>query len=558
MKSDFTALTEKVYDLVIVGGGIYGAWIAWDATLRGLAVALLEKSDFGAATSANSLKIIHGGLRYLQHADLVRVRQSVREQKTLMRVAPHLVHPLPVLIPAYGHGRRGKEILSLALLMHELISFDRNYAADPQKHIPRGRTISKEEIMRLLPAVRQQGLAGGIIFYDAQVHNSERLLLSVLRSAAKAGAALANYVEVTGFLNHGGGIAGVQARNVLTGERFDVRGKTVVNTSGPWAFRLLGHLNGRRVNCQAPFVKAINLITRPIFERYAVGISGENRYHNAGALFNKGTNFLFFTPWRGHSLIGTTYLDYDGNPDNLKVTEKDIQNFLDEINQACPSARLRRNDVTFVHGGLLPSSGRNPKTGTVQLAKHCQFYDHRKNGVNGLLSVIGVKYTTARQVAAQAVDLIFEAWERSSPKSISSTIPVHGGRITNFNAFLEAETTKRPHGLTEQATRRLVYNYGSAYTDVLQYLDPRGNGKGVHCNEELIVAKAEVCHGVREEMAQKLSDVILRRTDLGTAGHPGNQVLHTCAETMAKELGWSSSKTQQEIQEVHEIYSIRH
>ncbi len=205
--------------------------MAWDATLRGLSVALVDKADFGAATSVNSLKMIHGGLRYLQHADFRRMRASIRERRTLMQIAPHLVAPLPVLLPTYGHGLQGKAVLAAALLLNDVIGWDRNRLCDPQKHIPRGRVISKRACLQQLPGLDPRGLTGGAIFYDAQVHHSERLTLAFLQSAAQAGAQLANYVEATGFHLDRDCVTGVSACDVLTGNRFDIR-------PGPWSMRL--------------------------------------------------------------------------------------------------------------------------------------------------------------------------------------------------------------------------------------------------------------------------------------------------------------------------------
>lgn len=554
MNRNLKALANNFYDLVIVGGGIYGASVAWDAALRGLRVCLVEKSDFSSATSANSLKIIHGGLRYLQHADFKRMRESIREQRTLVRIAPHLVHALPVLIPTYGHGFLGKEVLSVALRVNDLISLDRTLENDPNQRMPRGRVVSQSEVLHLLPGINQKGLTGGAIFYDAQVYNSERLLLSFLRSAQKAGADVANYVEVTGFLEEGDGIAGVNVRDVLAGDRFDIRSRTVVNACGPWVDRVLGLLSGKKLKPSKRFAKAINLITRLIFKTYAVGVSGRDGYRDADAVINRGNRLLFITPWRGCSLIGTEYVTYDEGPDDLKVTGQEIENFLDEINNACPSVNLKRDEISFVHGGLVPISSFGNENGSIRLAKHFQIRDHRHEGVRGLMSVLGVKYTTARNVAEKVVDHIFCSWGQRPPKSLSSFTPLHGGEIQEFNAFLQAQVKIQPYGLAEETTRRLVYNYGSSYLEVLRYVT--GEDRCVAPLNPPAVLKAEVLHGVRAEMAQKLSDIIFRRTELGTAGHPGNEILRICADIMGAELGWSPEITQRELQEVNQRFEF--
>ncbi|AOW99577.1 glycerol-3-phosphate dehydrogenase [Moorena producens PAL-8-15-08-1] len=563
MRRNLVELTRNSYDLLVIGGGIYGACVAWEASLRGLSVALVEKSDFGGATSANSLKTIHGGLRYLQHADLKRMRESIHERTSLMRIAPHLVHPLPVLIPTYGHGMKGKEVLSVALAINDLISCDRNRQLDPQKHISNGRVISKQECQQLLPGIPQEGLTGAAVFSDAQVYNSERLTLSFLRSAEQAGAVVANYVEVTGFLQAGNRVTGIQGQDVLSGNQFDIRAKTVVNTSGPWTNRVLSLLNQSQEQPQqqpqqqprVPLAKAMNLvIRRPLCESYAVGISTQNSYRDSDAIVNKGSRLLFIAPWRGKSLVGTSYSVWDQDPDNFNITQQDIQDLLDDINQAWPSVKLNQADVAFVHGGLLPRTGMS-ETGEPQLAKHYQIFDHAKEEFPGLISVVGVKYTTARDVAEKVVDQVFRSWGQKPPNSLSSVTPIYGGHIEQFEVFLQTEIFKQTYGLREEVMRRLVYNYGSAYQDVLLYLE-RVSDHSCAPTDDLAVLKAEVLHGVVEEMAQTLGDVVFRRTELGSAGHPGNEALRTCAEVVGAELGWSRSKIELELDKVNQIFNM--
>ncbi|MGD1712230.1 FAD-dependent oxidoreductase [Dapis sp. BLCC M172] len=549
MERNLTKLTNKIHDLVVVGGGIYGATLAWEASIRGLSVALVEKGDFGGATSANSLKTIHGGLRYLQNADFKRMRESIHERTALMKIAPHLIHPLPVLVPTYGHGLKGKEVLSVALAINDLVSFDRNRLPDSQKHIPHGRVISKQKCLELLPDIPTQGLTGGAIFYDAQVYNSERLNISFLRSADQKGATLANYVEVNGFIQNDNRITGVTAIDRLTGNKLDIRGQTVINTSGAWVNKILGMVNQQE---RSPFglAKAMNLVTtRPLFEKYAVGIDSKNSSVDPNTVINKGSRFFFIAPWRGRSMIGTEYAVYSQDPDDFQITEEDINQFITAINQAYPGAKLKREEISFVHGGMLPTTNVNPQTGEPILAKHYQIFDHSQTGLLGLISLVGVKYTTARDVAEKVVNYLFKSLGKKSPKSISSVTPIYGGEIENFNAFLQnAIVENQAKGLTESTIRRLVYNYGSAYPEVINYLD--------NSESELAVIKAEIFHAIHQEMAHKLSDVILRRTELGSAGYPGDEIIQFCAEVMSKELGWNSEKLQQEVQEIKNILGV--
>lgn len=528
MQRNVKALTATTHDVLVIGGGIYGACVAWEATLRGLSVALVEKADFGGATSANSLKIIHGGLRYLQNLDFKRMRESIHERTALMQIAPHLVHPLPVLIPTYGHGMKGKEALTVAMALNDLISCDRNRNQDRQKHISRGRMLSRHECQQLLPAIDARTLTGGALFTDAQVYNSERLTLAFIRSAAQAGAAVANYVEVSGFIEQGDRITGVRVQDVLADSQFEIRARTIVNTSGPWINQVLGLL--KRQPATMRFARAMNLvIRRPLFGNYAVGISHHKR-------------FLFVAPWRERSLIGTAYAASDRH--SSEVTEKDIQEFLDNINEAYPPANLVRKDVSFVHSGLLPMA--DVIKGEPLLAKSYRIYDHSQDGYSGLLSVTGVKYTTARDVAQKVVDRIFQRRGQTPPST--STTPLYGGQIEQFDSFMQQALNSS--WVEPETMRRLVYNYGSAYPEVLRYVDEAVSSKPI---DDLAVLRAEVVYAVREEMAQTLSDIVFRRTELGTAGYPDESALRVCLKTLAA-LGWSRTKLRQEQQVLAACY----
>ncbi len=557
MERNLTALTDTVFDLCIVGGGIYGAALAWEAAQRGLSVALLEQHDFGGATSANSLKTIHGGLRYLQHADIKRMRESVHERAALMRIAPHLVHPLPCLLPTKGHGMKGREMLTLGLLANDILSFDQNRSPDPQKCIPRGRIISREECLQLLPDVDPRGISGGAIFYDAQVHNSERLVIAFLHSAVAAGARIANYAAAVGLAQHKGRITGVEVEDQLGTGRFIVQARTVINTSGPWINELVRDCGGRDSWPEQRFATAINVITRPLFGNYAVGISSKITYHDQDALLRTGSRFLFISPWRGYSMVGTAYYPYTGHPDQFAVTDEDLANFIDEINQTYPAAKLSLDDIRFVHGGLVLSSGVDPKTNSVQLAKHYYVHDHARDGVEGLISVVGIKYTTARDVAEKIVNMLAKRNNWRVRRSATARIRLHGGNIPQFSDFLQNELRRRPYGLSDEIVRGLVYNYGTAYLDVLKHSHSIAMPSGPAAEQSLALT-AETLYAVRKEMALHLTDVVLRRTELGSAGYPGDLAIATCATVMGAELGWDNAQKQREIEAVRAVFRGRY
>ena len=531
MKRNLTQLAQKTYDIAIVGGGIYGACLAWEATLRGLSVALLEKGDFGGATSANSLKIIHGGLRYLQNADFKRMRESIRERTNLLRIAPHLVHPLPILLPTYGRGLKSKAVFEVALGLNDLISCDRNYQIDPSKQIPRGRTISKQACLELLPNITQQGLTGGAIFTDAQVYNSERLTLAFIRSAVERGAVVANYVEVTGLLQSENQVMGVTAQDGLGNQKLEVRASTVLNATGAWGNQIqdLGQ----------DLAKAMNFVLRrPLFEKsheYAVGINSKSP--------DRKSRMLFVAPWRKTSIVGTYYSTCDRNPQSWPITESEIDKFLAQINSAYPSAQLTRADIAFVHQGVLPRKGINPQ-GEPTLNKHYRITNHAKAGLNGLFSVTGVKYTTARDVAQKTLDLVLQTWQKKASASISATTPVYGGDISDWAGFLQEAQQKT--GFPSEIITSLVFNYGSAYPDVLSYLDIDDPKDKIDLEKAIL--KAQILYAIEQEMAQNLSDILLRRTELASAGSLTKEVLTFCTEVMGKQLGWNSDRIKAELQ----------
>jgi len=548
-------LSKEVYDLAIIGGGIYGAWVAWDAVLRGLTVALVDQGDFGNATSANSQKIVHGGLRYLQHVDLRRMRQSIRERSILMRVAPYLVHPMPVTVPTYGYRMRGKPVMSVALRLNDLISFDRNRHLAAEKTIPGGRLLSKAEVLQLCPGLDQNGLTGGALFYDAQVHNVSRLILSILQSASKAGAHLANYVKVIGFLRKGEKVNGFRAEDLLTKNRFKVHARTVVNCSGPWLGHSLDLLDKGKKAEKFNFFKAVILVTRPIVRDVAVGIPCTSSYRDDDAVLDKGYRYFFITPWRNTSLIGTYYVPFEGHPDDFQVTKEDIRNFLREFNQSYGGAHIGDDDIHFAYGGLLPRGDIGRDTNEIQYAKRYKIIDHEgESGIQGLLSILGVKYTTARDVAEKAVDLVLKKLAKGVRPCRTHVTPIWGGTVDPFNEFQTQQIENRPKDVSEDVIRHLISAHGSQYQEILRYReeDPCWNQHLADC---FPVMKAEIIHGIRVEMAQKLSDFIFRRTELGTAGYPGHTCLDSCAAIMSDELGWDEERTSREIQDVRLVYA---
>ena len=547
MNRNIVRLTEKEYDLVIVGAGIYGICAAWDAALRGLSVAIVDRGDFCGETSANPLKIVHGGFRYMQAANISRIRASSRERNTLMKIAPHLVAPLPFVIPTYGHGMKGKGVLTLGLVLYNAVVFDRNGGQkDPHKRIPWGKLFSKDETLCMFPALDPKGLTGAVAFYDAQMYSPPRLAMSYLRSAVEAGADALNYAEVRAFVGGNTRVSGVMARDVFTGSECKIRGTVVLNATGPWSAHIVRPL-GITLAHPLTVTKDLYLIAgRSLSAKYSIAIPSSHK--EPTAVISRGMRHFFVIPWRGRSLIGSSHVVYNGNPDQFKVTDQDIQNLIDEVNESYPALGLTRDDVTFFNSGLVPYGD--------YYGEHSRVIDHsRDHGVDGLITVTGVRYTTSRGVAKRIVDLAASKIGKAVRSSKTATTPIFGGDITCFEDFTRQIIRQRPHGLREEVIRPLLRMYGSRYWEVLKYADENPALAGTV--GESTVLKAEVVHAVRDEMAQTLSDVVFRRTELGTAGHPGDTALQDCARLMAVEMGWGQARIQQQLEEVGKVFPWR-
>jgi len=536
MQRDLAALADRHFDLLIVGGGIHGAWVAWDAALRGLSVALIDRGDFGHATSANSLKTVHGGLRYLRDGDLGLVRRMIRERRTLLLVAPHLVRPLPCLMPTYRSRGKRPELMAAALLLNDLAGYDRNRGLDPARTLPRSRILSRGEALELMPGLPREGLSGAALWYDAQLYSSERLTVAVVRSAVGAGAVVANYLRADSLHLEGGRVVGVWARDLLCDVPLAIRARLVVNAAGPWAGELLGPLAARR----PPFrlSTAMNLITHQIVSGVAVGIPSPG----------KGRT-LFLAPWRGYTLVGTAHAPYMGHPDADQATAGEIEHFVDEVNEAYPAAQLRPDDVIAVQRGILPA-GPPAGASDIHLVRRGHVFDHgREQGVEGLLTAVGVKYTTARHVAEQVVDRALAKLGRSPQPCATHVTPLFGGAIDRFADFSQRQELDRPAELAPRVIRQLVSSYGAAYTDVLAIIREQPE-LAQSLGASAPVIGAEVVHAVRQEMAVHLTDVVLRRVGVGLPGELEPAALRRCAEIMARELSWSPARRAREVEAV--------
>ncbi len=329
-----------------------------------------------------------------------------------------------------------------------------------------------------------------------------------------------------------------------------------MNAAGPWIDNVLNLLKSTKFEKRFHPSIALNIITPAFCPKNAIAIHTKDLLYD-DAVSNTGSRLLIVIPWRNCSIIGTVHLPYERTPDEFAIDEKVVYNLINEFNSCNSDIKLKREDVKFVFSGLIPMEKINGKSDDVVLTKHYKIYDHKKDkGIDGLITVLGVKYTTARDVSEKIINLVTRKLKKKPLKSNTIFTPVYGGNIERLSEFISRETKERSNAVSTETTHHLIQNYGSAYTDILNYInEDQNNSRFVSEKSNTKIIKAEIIHSIREEMALKLSDVIFRRTESGTLGNLGNDFLQSCAAIMANELGWDSEKTKTEINEVKKIFN---
>ena len=543
MQRDLRRLADTKFDVIVVGAGFYGVTTAWDAAQRGLSVAIIDKDDFGAATSFNNMKTLHGGLRSLSAMNLSQMRLFIRERRTLARIVPHLVRPLPYVVTTSRSPLRSRLAWRLLLTANDAFARDRNQGlADPGTHLPESQVVSKDEALRLNPIVAPEGVTGGAVWYDYQMLSTDRVTLSFLLSAIDAGACAANYIQATRFLKQNDRVTGVRVEDRLTKEAFAIRGSVVVNAAGPWAAGLLAELPPSGQGAPPPRLsRAMNVVTRKIVNEHACGGMVNGR-------------FLFVVPWRDVSILGTSHDAHDGSADQLTVSRWDLEAFLKDAREAFPLANLTTSDVRLVHRGLLPMiSGEGSH---VRLLRESRVVNHSKHGLPGLVSVFGVRYTTARQTACEAVDAVFHSLgHQTAPPCRTAETPLQGGSINRMDAFLRAVAQRDVEGIRPETLKRIATTYGTGYDRVLQ-IARDVPALGVPLGRDCDVLGAEILYAARKEMAVKLADALIRRTEAGAAGHPGSDAVERAAAIMARAHEWDDLRTRSEIGEVEAFFRL--
>ena len=538
MIRDLDALTGRSFDVVVVGGGIYGLTIAYDAAQRGLSVALVERDDFGSGASFNHLRTIHGGLRYLQSLDIRRARESTHERRTTARIAPHAVRPLSFALPLYRSLMRGKMAMRAGFVLDRILSAGRNRGVPPSHRLPGGRVFSRSRAAQTFPGLRRQGLTGAAVFYDYVTTEPDRFTFSFALAAAEHGAVLANHVEASALLVDGKRVTGVSAGDTLGSRTVEVGARLVVNATGGRVDRLLKPLG---IATGIPMLKAMNLVTRRDAGDDALGgrsPSGRN---------------LFLVPWRDRALFGTWESDRTCDPDDTTVSESDVAAFIGDLNQAFPALDLTPPDITLVHRGVVPAVVRGDR---VSLEGHEQIRDHATQGVEGLVSVAGTKFTTARAVAQRVTDMVLSKLEQKPVACRTASTPLPGGSLRDIGLAIADARREYDEGLPTDTIPHLIAAYGSRYRDVMEIAAARPDWRTRLAPDSPVIG-AELVLAVRKEMAPTLADAVIRRTPLGALGHPGDAALARAAAIVGTELGWTDERRRQERAAVDAFYRVR-
>ena len=538
MHRDLDALTGRTFDLLIVGGGIYGLTIAYDAAQRGLSVALIERADFGSGASFNHLRTIHGGLRYLQTFDVARARESVVERRVVATIAPHAVRPIPFALPLYRSITRGITAMRAGFMLDRLVAFDRNRDVMPSHQLPGGRVVSGDALRRF-PGLHRRGVTGAAVWYDYVATEADRLTFSFAIAAAQHGAVLANHLEAVALVADRRRTVGVRARDSVDGRELDIAARVTINATGACVDKLLEPLGA---STRMPMLKVMNLVTeRDAGEAALGGRTADGRS-------------LFLVPWRGRALFGTWQAAALCRPEETAIVEADVAAFIRELNEAFPSLDLRPNDVTMIHRGIVPAATSN---GRIALEGHEQVHDHASGGAggfDGLMSVVGTKYTTARGVAELVTDRVLTKLQRQAVPCRTATAPLPGGDIEDVAAMIADARRDCGVGLPSDTIPHLVAAYGSRYRDILALCEGQSDLTS-RLAEGSPVIGAELVWAVRHEMAVTLADAVIRRTPLGALGYPGDKAVDRAADLVAGALGWSNDRRRSEVAALRRFYS---
>lgn len=481
------------------------------------------------------------------------MRASSRERRALLKIAPHLVEPLPIMVPTYGVGKLSKPFLGAGLSLYDLITFDRNQGIrDPERRLSRTRFLSRDEVLREFPTLRKNGLTGACVFEDGRFYNPTRLVLTFIRSAVAKGAVALNYCPVTDFVVEGKKVVGVKVQDSQSGKSLSIRSKIVINAAGPWAERLLhrslpnARLPGSTYSRDACFV-----IKRRFPGKYTLAVQGQTK--DPDAVLSRPSRHLFLSPWRNYTLIGVWHQVTNEHPESVRLSGEELQAFIDEINASYPGLELAKEDVQVCNFGLVPFGENAEGSKDLSYGKRSLLMDYQAiNGIDGVVSIIGVRYTMARGEAENTLNLVEKKLGRTPQKSRSDSVKLWGAEFSTFKQLKHQLKSDWPVELGETTLESLAHNFGSQYSKLLPLL--KENSEWAEPVQGTDVTKAEVVYSCRSEMVSSLSDIVFRRTDLGTGGNPGGAALQVVGQIVMSELGWSGQRFNLEMSAVEKNF----
>lgn len=508
--------TSAPFHVIVIGGGINGAGIARDATLRGFRVALFEQGDYASGTSSRSSKLVHGGIRYLEQSHLHLVFEASRERQILERIAPHLVRPLPFLFPIYRETKWGKTVIDLGMWLYDLLSMFRN--------IRPHRMLSREETLQREPDLLPEGLSGASLYYDGQMDDA-RLCLANILEAQSLGAVVRNYAQVTGLLKGDNGhVTGVRVRDRISGEEEAVTGSIVVNAAGPWVDEIC-QMESPEARPKLRRTRGSHLILPPLTRGYALVIRSR-----------KDERVLFVIPWHGMSLVGTTDIDFEGDPGEVRCPPEDLAYLLGEIRRFFPKRSIAPEDVIATFAGVRPLIYSDEREAS-WVPRESKIYQSE----SGLISVTGGKFTTYRKIAEEVADKI----QRQLPdiragRCVTSSRPLWGGDIGDLEGYIQEKTLElcSTYPLDPAQVEHLIATYGTRHIHVLD-LVRENKALGERLHPSLPHIKAEILYAVRHESAITLTDVLRRRSTIALGPYRADErLLSNALSIMAPELRW--------------------
>ncbi|MGE5350322.1 MAG: glycerol-3-phosphate dehydrogenase/oxidase [Actinomycetota bacterium] len=529
------------FDLVIVGGGITGAAVAYIAAARGLTVALFEKKDYGGATSAATSKLIHGGLRYLANGELKLVRESLRERRILGNIAPNFVYPLPFLMPMYRRWKGNIWKMLIGMYLYDMLSYDKKDTWDKSKKLQNHRLINHRKTIRVEPNLRMDDLRNAFYFFDYQSIFPERLTLAFIKSAAEYGACVSNYTPVEGFLyGEEKRITGVKVRDLFTGNSRTVHADLIVNCGGTWADKILGMAVGSdQLAHRVKRSEGIHIITKKIAGHHVVSLQKADGGH------------MMIMPWREHSLIGTTDKEFLGDPDDYKVSMESIDEIINNVNTNF-GRKISREDIVHAYGGLRPLVDDQTK-GSYETSRKYEVYDNAVDGVEGMITVEGGKYTTSRSLAREVLKLISAKLNRTLSDPVSDNLYLSGCEIRDMKQFMIRQHLNY-RDFSRNTVEYVSRNYGTESKVVFRIArDNRHYAEEISHDGEIL---AEVVYAIQYESAVTLADIMLRRTGTGTLGNPGRTITDKVASVAAQLLGWDDRRKEMEIASMTKVYDI--